>query len=187
MVSEGLRPKQLSASRAVTLRTVARRRSTRRLTVWCHTVKFNCFFTTFPICPQGRAGRGAVRDIWRNRRRWGRNAAFLEKESEGEKCGGRMIRKRMSGRGEKERQEIKKAFPAERKKRTIHPPSDKNDVCYDSDRVKWGQLWLCLSPLLKWSSASHTYNILWSNAGTWAAAVQRGEEQRLWLKASYRS
>lgn len=61
-----------------------------------------------------------------------------------------------------------KNLPSRGKREWFTPLTDKNDVCYDSDRVKWGQLWLCLSSLLKWSSASHTYNILWSNAGTWA-------------------
>ena len=61
-MSEGLRPKQALASRAATLRTVVQRWSTHRLTVWCHAVKFNWFFTTVPIGPQGRAGEG-LREI----------------------------------------------------------------------------------------------------------------------------
>ncbi len=61
------------------------------------------------------------------------------KESEGEERGRKTITRRMSGRsrGGKERQKIKKPFPAERKENHSPPQStDKNDVCYDSDRVK---------------------------------------------------
>lgn len=61
----------------------------------------------------------------------------IVKESEGEECGRKKTTKRMSGRsrGEKERQKIKNPSQ-QREKRVIHPPADKNDVCYDSDRVK---------------------------------------------------
>lgn len=82
------------------------------------------------------------------------------------------------------RREVKPRQP--RENRVTHPPR-RQEACVLWFRGKWGQLWLCCSPLLKWSSASHIlYNILRSNRGTWAA-VQHGGEQRLWLKASCRS
>lgn len=67
-MSEGLRREQPSASPAVMRWNAVQHRDAPRLTVWCHTVKFNRSFITFFICPQGKTGGKFVRDIKRRKK-----------------------------------------------------------------------------------------------------------------------
>lgn len=130
-MSQGLRSKQPSASRAVTLWTVVQRLPTHRLTVWCHAVKFNWFFTSVAICPKGRLERGLWEISEETEGRWVRDAACREGKWRREMCQGNDYQKdEWKEHMRKREAKIKKNLPRREQRESFTPPQQERCVLW---------------------------------------------------------